>query len=50
MVGRWAKAAYGATALDDHASKVQNAILEVRYTSEELLMKNVDTIKKINIG
>ncbi|PLN81836.1 hypothetical protein BDW42DRAFT_185144 [Aspergillus taichungensis] len=46
---RWAKAAYGATALDDYASKVQNAILEVRYTSEELLMKNVDTIKKLNI-
>ncbi|PKY01737.1 hypothetical protein P168DRAFT_321309 [Aspergillus campestris IBT 28561] len=46
---RWAKAAYGATALDDYASKVQDAILEVRYTSEELLMKNVDTIKKLNI-
>ncbi|PLB40287.1 uncharacterized protein BDW47DRAFT_116070 [Aspergillus candidus] len=47
---RWAKAAYGATALDDYASKVQDAILEVRYTSEELLMKNVDTIKKLNIA
>ena len=36
--------------MGDQALRVQDAIVEVRRSSEELLAMNVDTIKQLNIG
>lgn len=50
-LGRWSKAFWGpSNNLDDRASKVRQAIVEVRSVSEELLSKNIDMIKQLNIG
>jgi len=38
------------TSLKTRASEVQHSIVDVRLMSEELLNKNVDTIKQINIS
>ena len=47
---RWLRAIWGSSMmLDDRASKVQEALVDVRYMSEELLNKNVDAVKRINI-
>jgi len=50
FVGRWFRALSGPSRImGDYASRVQEAIVDVRYTSEELLNKNVDVIKQLNI-
>ncbi|KAL7902142.1 hypothetical protein HDV63DRAFT_360870 [Trichoderma sp. SZMC 28014] len=36
--------------LEDRASEVQKSIVDVRYTSEELLSKSIDRIKQLNLN
>ncbi|KAJ5817754.1 hypothetical protein N7447_007762 [Penicillium robsamsonii] len=47
-IRRWLNAIFGSMTLKDQSSETQRAIVEVRRSSEELLSKNVDTIKQLN--
>ncbi|KAL7789034.1 hypothetical protein V8C37DRAFT_387015 [Trichoderma ceciliae] len=50
-IRRWFKAVMGSSqTLDDRASQAQKSIVDVRFMSEELLSKNVDKIKQLNIS
>ncbi|KAL6823381.1 hypothetical protein V8C40DRAFT_247949, partial [Trichoderma camerunense] len=47
---RWLRSTWSFShSLEDRASEVQRSLVDVRYTSEELLSKNVDRIKQINL-
>jgi hypothetical protein len=43
--GRWISALNSNTDLDEQASGVQKAVVDVRLVCEELLSKNVNTVK-----
>lgn len=50
MTGRWLDALLNPTYLDAKATRVQNAVVEVRRVSEELLNRTVTEVKRLNLG
>ena len=49
-LGRWLRALSPSGSLSDKADEVQDHIVQIRYRCEELLNKNVDIIKRSNMG
>ena len=48
--GRWSRALLPINQFAQEAEEVQNRIVQIRRLCEELLNKNVDTIKQLNFG
>lgn len=45
-LGRWLRALSSSAFFENEAKKVQEVIVEIRLKCEELLNKNVDTVKR----
>ena len=50
MSGRWLKALGAPNSILDKAKEVQDTMLDIRRLCDELLDKNVNVIKQLNIG
>ena len=50
ITGRWLKALGRPNSILDKAKEVQDAIMDIRRLCDELLDKNVNIIKQLNIG
>ena len=50
VLGRWLIALSPTNSFSDKAAEVQDQIVHIRRLCEELLNKNVDIIKRSNIG